>query len=154
MSAITSFLSGTGTDHRNRKLGDIIEFEDADLEEVHDYIQWLFPLPERSAFNPFAPVLTADDIEQLRQNSSALENFRAAAERMRVFYCKNQHWLTAANHNHLRISRIIRSLSLILGHDEATRFYNEIIKLVAAVGSPVSEQSLDHWRMAKSTKGR
>jgi hypothetical protein len=154
MSAITSFLSGTGTDHRHRSIGDIMEFEDAELEEVHDYIQWLFPLPERSAFNPIAPVLTSQDIEQLRQNSAALENLRAAAKRMRVFYRRNQHWLTATNHNHLRISRIIRSLSLILGHDEAARFYDEIIKLVVAVGSPVSEQSLDHWRIAKAPDGR
>jgi hypothetical protein len=131
-----------------------MELEDAKLEEVHDYIQWLFPLPERSAFNPFAPLLTSQDIEQLRQNSAALENLRAAAERMRVFYRGNQHWLTAANHNHLRISRIIRSLSLILGHDEAARFYDEIIKLVVAVGSPVSKRSLDHWRIAKAPEGQ
>ncbi|TKJ09244.1 hypothetical protein E8Q34_17915 [Halomonas sp. 15WGF] len=27
-------------------------------EHTHDYIQWLFPIPEASRFNSFAPLLT------------------------------------------------------------------------------------------------
>jgi hypothetical protein len=153
MNAITSFLSGTGTDHRHRKVGEIIGFDDQQLEEVHDYIQWLFPLPERSAFNLFAPVLTTEDIEQLKQNSAAQQNLKVAAERMMIFYGRNRHWLTAIDHNHLRITRIIRSLCLILGKDEAVKFYDEIMKLVLAAGSPVSEQALDHWRRSKAPEG-
>jgi hypothetical protein len=152
MSAITSFLSGTGTDHRNRKVGDVISFDDEQLEQVHDYIQWLFPLPSRSAFNPLAPLLTSQDIEQLKPNLTARENLRAAAERMLVFYRRNHHWLTATDHNHLRISRIISSLRLILGQDEAMSFYAAIKDLVESAGNPVSEQALDYWRRATATE--
>ena len=33
------------------------------LERTHDYIQWLFPLPERSSANPDAPRLSSADID-------------------------------------------------------------------------------------------
>ena len=36
------------------------------LEAVHDYIQWLFPLPEPSGFNVAAPVLDRDSIQEFR----------------------------------------------------------------------------------------
>jgi hypothetical protein len=34
-------------------------------ERQHDFIQWLFPLPEASAYNPNAPLLTEQDRNQL-----------------------------------------------------------------------------------------
>jgi hypothetical protein len=148
MSEITSFLSGTGTDHRGRKLHDIVQFDDNELEATHDYIQWLFPIPERSAFNFLAPVLTSGDIEELRRNPDALDNLRAAAERMLEFYRRNDRWLGVTDHNHLRISRIIRSLRLIVGHPEARRFYDAIMKRVSSTGSPVSANVLAFWRRA------
>ena len=146
MSEITSFLAGTGTDHRGRKFSDILQFGDDALEATHDYIQWLFPLPERSAFNPLAPVLTSKDIDELHGNPDALNNLRAAAKRMLEFYRNNAHWLTAMDHNHLRISRIIRCLKLTAGLKEAEKFYGEIMGLVSAAGSPVSANVLTHWR--------
>ena len=45
-------------DARGRSLTEIWGWDDERLEQVHDYIQWLFPLREPSAFNPGAPVLT------------------------------------------------------------------------------------------------
>jgi hypothetical protein len=151
MSKITSFLAGTGTDHRGRKLRDILEFQDDALEATHDYIQWLFPLPERSTFNASAPVLTSKDIDELCRSPDARANLEAAAERMLEFYRSNAHWLTAADHNHLRISRIIRSLGLVLGQKEAQRFHDEIMRLVNAAGPPVSADALAFWRRALSS---
>src|SRR5438874_20180 len=49
------FYSGEGTDDRDRTIADIWCYSHNELEGVHDYIQWLFPLAERSAFNPAAP---------------------------------------------------------------------------------------------------
>ena len=151
MSDITSFLDCSGTDHRGRRIDEILSFEDEHLEAVHDYIQWLFPLPERSAFNPYAPSLSIQDIEAIKQSTVAKRNLEDAALRMLAFYQHNTHWLTAINHNHLRISRIIHSLSLILGPDEAKKFHDEIMHLVESAGHPVSSQALDHWRRATQT---
>src|SRR5208283_1467128 len=45
-------------------LHEIQEWADGQLEAVHDYIQWVFPLPERSGFNVAAPVLTRESIRE------------------------------------------------------------------------------------------
>lgn len=148
MSAITLFLEGTGTDHRGRSVLEVLAFDDHELEVVHDYIQWLFPLPQASAFNPFAPVLSSTDIDALRQSAQAKENLATAAKRMLQFYSHNSHWLTAMDHNHLRISRIIRSLALILGPDDAQCFHRQILDLVHRADYPVAQQALEHWRQA------
>lgn len=44
-------------DDEGRTLDDILAFSDYELESHHDFIQYLFPLPERSPINPYAPVI-------------------------------------------------------------------------------------------------
>ena len=147
-SALVLFLGGRGPDAAGRFLEDILDWDDAALEATHDYIQWLFPLPTPSAAAPGSPVLTAEDIEAVRHDPVAQGNLRRAAERMRGFYEANSHWLVAHDHNHLRISRVIRSLRLLLGHDEAVEFFEAIMRLVGRAGEPVSATSIEHWQDA------
>jgi len=54
---IVAFYEGSGRDDRGRSLDDLLGFGDAALECTHDFIQWLFPLRERSGANPAAPRL-------------------------------------------------------------------------------------------------
>ena len=65
-SPIIGFYSGTEPDNRGRHLHEIQQWPDEQLETVHDYIQWLFPLPERSGFNVSAPVLNPESIQGFR----------------------------------------------------------------------------------------
>jgi hypothetical protein len=44
MSQLLAFYRGEGTDAEGRFLKDIWTWTDDDLEAVHDFIQWLFPL--------------------------------------------------------------------------------------------------------------
>ncbi|MGE3830465.1 MAG: opioid growth factor receptor-related protein [Parvibaculaceae bacterium] len=148
MSGALAFLSGKGQDHRGRTLDDLLALDDAALEYLHDYVQWLFPLPESSRFNARAPVLSAKDIAVLRADAVAAANLRRAATRMLSFYDANDHWLTAFDHNHLRITRIIRCLALILGRDEAETFHRRIEARVVAAGEPVNAESRRYWREA------
>jgi hypothetical protein len=148
MSAVTDFLEGKGKDHRSRGIEEILAFDDEHLEGVHDYIQWLFPLPESSAFNAFAPRLTFSDIDILKRSTAARRNIVKATSRMLAFYQRQTHWLTAINHNHLRISRIIRSLALILSSEEAQKFHFEIRNIVQAAGNPVGNEALGYWHEA------
>lgn len=155
MTAKTSairFLTGEGRDHRGRRLADVLAFDDSALELNHDYIQWLFPSPETSRFSADAPVLGAADIAALGTSSAAQANLRCARDRMLVFYRANDHWLTAFDHNHLRITRIIRCLALCLGREEARRFHDEILALVEAAGNPVSAEALRYWRDASGSE--
>src|SRR5262245_5587601 len=62
VSRLLDFYRGEGTDAEGRRLDDILAWRDGRLEAVHDFIQWLFPLPEPSRFNPDAPLLTPHDI--------------------------------------------------------------------------------------------
>jgi len=52
---IIGFYDGTEPDHRGRYLHEIQQWTDDQLEVVHDYIQWLFSLPEPSGSNLAAP---------------------------------------------------------------------------------------------------
>src|SRR5258706_5498982 len=61
---ITEFYSGSATDHRGRFLREIQSWNFDKLEEEHDFIQWLFPLPEPSPVNPAAPTLDAATIAE------------------------------------------------------------------------------------------
>jgi hypothetical protein len=121
MSALLDFHRGTGTDAAGRRRADILAWSDARLEAVHDYIQWLFPLPERSAFNPHAPLLTGADIAVFRAEPALQTALREGLARMQRFYGFDAAlqvagplpWLTPGNHNFLRITRILRCLTLL-----------------------------------------
>lgn len=55
---LIAFYRGEGHDHKGRRLEDIWELPSFWLEHTHDYIQWLFPIPEMGRFNAFASLLT------------------------------------------------------------------------------------------------
>jgi hypothetical protein len=50
-SKLINFYLGNECDHRGRNIIAIWQWNNEQLETVHDYIQWLFPLKEKSAFN-------------------------------------------------------------------------------------------------------
>ena len=72
ISQLLKFYYGVEVDDRGRFLQDILQWDYGRLECVHDFIQWLFPLIEHSAFNWSAPVLTREDVESFR-NSEELK---------------------------------------------------------------------------------
>ena len=146
-----AYLTGEGRDHRGRLATGVLGFSDEQLEAVHDYIQWLFPLPTRSAAQPSAPVLSSAEIQAIRADGRASSTLRQATERMLRFYRDTSDWLTWQDHNHLRITRIINSLRLLLGPDEARRFHEAILALHDAAGSPVNPHSLHFWSEAAAS---
>ena len=175
-SLIIAFYSGTQPDHRGRYLHEIQEWPDDQLEGVHDYIQWLFPLPERSGFNMAAPVLTREDIQEFRTRPDLQEHLRVSLLRMMNFYgfearsgehitvtrapnleAKATIWLSPSNHNHLRITRILRCLTVLGLEAEATAFLNclsEIYKDEQNKPLPaISEETMDYWREAVGDGG-
>src|SRR5947207_9705729 len=85
MSRLIDFYRGQTTDTEGRFLKDIWAWSDDDLEEVHDFIQWLFPLPEPSRFNPDAPLLSPDDIQAFRTDELLQAKLRKSFERILTF---------------------------------------------------------------------
>lgn len=170
-SAIIRFYAGEGADDRGRWLRDIQAWDDDRLERVHDYIQWLFPLPEASGFNPDAPVLTRDDIADLRRDPALQEAVRVSWQRMMAFYRMGgltrpgasaadvdvpavirAHWMRPGDHNMLRISRILRCLALAgLAHEAAlTLAALERVFADPAGAAAIGARSLGYWRQAAS----
>ena len=68
---IHAFLAGRERDGAGRLIADILAFDDAHIEGVHDFIQWCFPLPEASRAVPGAPVLGAAEAEAIRADGEA-----------------------------------------------------------------------------------
>ncbi len=170
-SDLVRFYSGVGPDHRGRYLSDIQQWSDDRLEAVHDYIQWLFPLLEPSAFNVAAPVLTSTSIQQFRAQPELQQKLRASFLRMMDFYGLQVHsgekivvtraagfaarsrvWLSAGNHNHLRITRILRSLRLLGLEGEATAFFDCLSEIYRNEQkepfAAISEETMFYWREA------
>lgn len=160
-------------DGRGRRLLDILSWDDYKLEMSHDYIQMLFPLPEGSIFNPFAPVVTKEVRDAFLQRKDLRDSQLRAFDKILSFYglvavnkkasdgaaptvtvshgamwCTNSgNWLTQFNHNHLRISRIIRSLR-VLGSEEQAVALSEFLASFDEVKKRVGKRSLMYWERA------
>jgi hypothetical protein len=145
---VAAFLQGDGRDARGRTVFDVLSMNDADLERTHDFIQWLFPLPEPSMAVPEAPVLTEAEAEAIRTSTMAQCALAAATDRMAAFYALTTHWLAPHDHNHMRITRIIRSLRLLSGEEQADAFKSIIMARVEATRAPVNARSLGYWATA------
>lgn len=169
--ALLPFYRGEAPDARGRMLAGILAWDDAQLEIVHNYIQWLFPLPERSAFNPAAPILTPDDIAAFGADRRLRANLLTALRRMLAFYGlslnetgsgpmvrrapdfahQTGNWLKPGNHNLLRLTRIMRSLASLGLPDHARALQSTLLDIAANEGcDAVSETTLAYWRDATS----
>jgi hypothetical protein len=64
----------------------IQRWPDDQLEAVHDFVQWLFPLPEPSGFNAAVPILTRESIQEFRTRPKLQQKLRVSFLRMMNFY--------------------------------------------------------------------
>jgi hypothetical protein len=85
-ATLIAFYEGTGHDYRGRKLTDILRWNVTQLEYSHDYIQTLFPLPERSGVNDSAPIINREVFEAFRSRPKLREEFRDAFRKILWFY--------------------------------------------------------------------
>ncbi|KAL8743153.1 MAG: hypothetical protein Q9190_004463 [Brigantiaea leucoxantha] len=164
------FYSKTNSapDRRGRNLSTILSWSDDELEFCHDYIQNLFPLPERSPINPSAPVIDRRTFEAFRSNHELRGRLRESLDRILRFYGFEMQatisgqvlvtkgpnflkaagkWVTRFDHNHLRITRIIRSCRVLGLEEEAITFFQALTDVYEDKGS-VSPRSVQFWARA------
>lgn len=165
-SALLRFYRHAGPDHRGRSLREIRAFGEDRLESTHDFIQWLFPLPEPSGANLHAPRLTAADIAAFRAGEALRGELLASLDVMLRFYGlaregeavtrgagyarRSGEWL-GRPHNFLRISRILRCLALLGCAPEARAFLDCLEGICAQNAAAIGERTLGYWRRAASS---
>jgi hypothetical protein len=147
-SPLVAFHCGDGLDHAGRHHEAILSFDDDALHGVHDFIQWLFPLPEPSRAFHAAPILSEEDLRVMRASAVCQARLAAAHARMTEFLLANPVWLQAYDHNHLRITRMIRSTRLIAGHEAADRLRDVFLRHAHAHGAPINQATLAFWANA------
>lgn len=172
---LVRFYSGEN-DSRGRTLDEILKWGDFELEKVHDYIQWLFPLKTASQFVLDAPLLDDKQIAAFQEDEKLKQRVLEAFKRMLGFYgfgygenhARNRpvigpselfekrqwQWLEPGNHNYRRISRILSSLRLLGLPEQALAFYYALRELYYSPGISklISQETFKHWTKASGYK--
>ncbi len=162
-SPLVGFYRGRQRDAAGRLIDEIWVWDHRRLEMIHDYIQWLFPLPEASRFNPAAPLLTAVDARVFRGDPKLRDRVRKSLDVMLDFFglarsgseitrapgFANAHWLGPLNHNHLRLTRILLFLRHAGLETEARALFACLEDIAAHEGrGAISPRTLTFWREA------
>ena len=144
---ILEFLCGRKPDLMERNLSDIWSYDDKQIEETHDFIQFLFPLnePSKSSFHGF--YLTEDDVCKIIESSEAKTNIIKSSEWFIGFLDRNRIWLEGYNHNQLRITSVIKCLRLLVGDDVADQWRDKVTSMIKN-NSNIPDESLTYWRNA------
>jgi Opioid growth factor receptor (OGFr) conserved region len=161
---LVAFYRGQAADYQGRTLSEIWSWDDGRLEDRHDYIQVLFPLPEESRFNTWAPLLDEATLTRFRTDEVIRANLLQSLRVMLRFYGfrldektgevvgaenfaeRAGQWLWPGNHNHLRITRILRCLTLCGLQDQAAAFLKALLALPGQ--DRITNESRRFWREA------
>ena len=152
------FYEGTAPDDQGRKFDAIVLWEDRALEDVHDYVQWLFPTSSASRYNATAPLVDASVAAAFAEREELRDRHRRAFDRMLAFYGfqrtgleiaprtgsarwqrRTLNWLTTANHNLLRINRILQSVRELGQPELALAFYECLLDVQ---GTPEGKRAI------------
>ena len=162
MSPILLYYTGQGTDTRGRTLDDTQRLDHNRMEYIHDFIQWMFPLPTPSAHNPSAPILNDDDVIAFHQQPQLQHNlqtsFIAFLHFLGLAYQEGQvveigastrrdHLFKIPNHNWLRITRVLLSLKT-LGLDNESRAFFAYLQIVHQREPAITPATFSYWHDA------
>jgi hypothetical protein len=162
-SWILQFYRLQKPDSEGRKLDQIWAWDYDRLEQVHDFIQWMFPLDEPSSVNPDAPLLTPSDRaafatdpalrSAVRKSLAVFLDFLGLELGVDGRVAKAPHFDRRAavwkytNHNWLRITRMLKSLRLLGQGAEAQQVW-QCLKQLHDHDGYVSDHSFAYWRDA------
>lgn len=162
------FYLGEAADSEGRWLRDLRAWDHRRLESVHDYIQWLFPTRQRSAFNPGAPTLDDAAIQTFRTDARLRASLLDSLRQMLDFYgfgCREENgqplietaanwdarrreWFHAGDHNLLRITRILDCLSTLGLEPHARAFLRALDAVCDAATGTIPARTREFWRAA------
>ena len=143
-----SFLLNESCDHKGRMLCDIYKFSDNEIEANHDFIQIVFPLAEPSLWSSNKYFIESEQqIDSLTSDKNVKEAILQSAYWYISFLKRNNHWKNVNNHNLKRITRMIKSVRLIVGDIEADEVKKEITS-IPNIEKLVGQKSIKYWKNA------
>ena len=148
MNSVLGFLCNQDRNVSGWLLTDIWKFNDTQIENTHTFVQWVFPTDEPSRATPGSPVLTEEQITEIRNSEQAKQNLKKSADWYFNFLRRNNFWRKPHDHNHLRITRVIKSLRLLCGDDEADYFKEQFWQLLGTDISQIPSKTIDYWEDA------
>tara|TARA_B110000503_G_scaffold7746_1_gene10552 strand:- start:256 stop:741 length:486 start_codon:yes stop_codon:yes gene_type:complete len=143
-----NFLANKGPDFKDRYISEILNFSDKDIEEKHDFIQWVFPTDEPSSIASDVPIVDDEVIDLFQKNEIAQTNLKNAKDLYLSFLFRNSHWGKKYDHNHLRITRVIKCLRLLLGDKEADDFKQKVYGILGGRILLIDEKARRYWSKA------
>ena len=139
------FLRSETLDTNGRYLTDIWNFSDEQIEFTHDFISLIFPLDcQSNNAAQYFYLRNKDLIKVMRADILIKTNLIKSAEWFLAYLVRNPAWQSKYNHNQFRITRIIRSLRLLVTDKVADKFYQDILNLLDE-NHIVNEKSLAFW---------
>jgi Opioid growth factor receptor (OGFr) conserved region len=163
MSHLVDFYRGLAADTEGRNLADLWAFSDDEMEEVHDFIQWVFPLREPSRFNPDAPLVEESDIREFKADSELQEALAHSFRRFLAFLgltfeagkvVEAADFATKAivwrypNHNWLRITRVLTSTRMLGLEAESRAFFDFLVAVRNRPFSGIDARTFQFWTSA------
>ena len=152
----TAYLEGYETDDKGRTIDNILHWSNIRLEISHNYIQRVFPTDESSKHDRIFEPATRDDILSISLNEKAKDNIRKMYLKMLLLWKLDgenyktikmyRYWNQENNHNHLRMTRILKCFRLIEMNDELKDFSNRLIFLLEHNGLKISKKTEELWR--------
>jgi len=127
---------------------------------IHNFIQWIFPLPEASQYNPDAPLLDAETISVFRQDADLQDRMLRSLDVILAFLelkvsgdqivrtGDDLHWMTWQNHNFKRLTRILRCLTICGLKPFAEALYRCLAGLYVDHHQIIDETTLKFWKDA------
>lgn len=157
----TAFFEGREPDDKHRMITDFQRYGDFRLEWSHNYIQRIFPLQEPSMFSN-APLITDAEVKEIRESRPAQDNIRKVYITMLRFWkiddahirkwgndAPVRFWNTPDNHNHFRMTRVLKSLKLLGMEREYQDFSTRLSYLLSLRDSGVvhiSDETSQIWK--------
>lgn len=142
--ALFDFLFEHGKNDSGVSYDEVLLFDNKQLEETHDFIQWVFPNEVASSVLPDAPILTENLVAAMRRVTSEQgerfnERQTKMVERMMDFWSSNREFFRPSDHNHLRATRLIKFTVLIGDEFAAKMIFFSLVKMVAAAHAHLIE---------------
>ncbi len=168
------FYLGEKRDSEGRMIQEMWAWDFEELECAHDYIQWLFPISEKSAFNRDAPVVDENIVQTFQSDLRLQQNLLRSFTVMIQFYglrryenedgkivitqskdypSRKREWVCMFDHNYLRITRILKCLITFGLRDEAQAFYECLQQIYRESSDQIGGETFQYWTNAIKSHG-